>query len=87
MERSHLQVKQAKSEYLPTLNAFARVYADDNRFGYRGDDTNWIVGAVLRWEIFSGPKRKAHRRLAEAKVDENQAADRRTRQIILCDPG
>ena len=85
VERSHVEVSQAKSEYIPQVDTFARLYVDDDRFGYRRDDTNWTIGIGLAWELFSGPRRKAHRRLAEAGVDEMIALDRQTTQRILLD--
>ncbi|MFH1744355.1 MAG: TolC family protein [bacterium] len=85
IERSRLEVGQAKSEYLPQVDAFARAYMDDDGFGYDSEDANWTVGLALRWELFSGGRRKAHRRLAEAAVDEMTAADRQTALRIRLD--
>ena len=85
VERSQLEVSQARSEYLPRVDTFARLYADDNRFSYRADDANWTIGVALGWDLYSGPRRKAHRHLAEAGVDEMMAMDRQTKQQILLD--
>ncbi len=85
VEQSRLQVEQAKSHYLPKVDAFARLYADDDRFGYRADDSNWTVGVALQWELFTGGRRKANHRLAKANVTEMTAADRQTALDIRLD--
>ncbi len=85
IERGQIEVKQAKSEYYPRVDTFARLYADDNQFGYRVDDANWVAGVALRWELYSGAKRKAHRRLAEAALKEMEAADRQAALQVRLD--
>ncbi|HQQ01101.1 MAG TPA: TolC family protein [bacterium] len=85
IERGQMEIKQSKSEYYPRVDTFARLYVDDNQFGYRADDANWVAGVALCWELYSGAKRKAHRRLAEAVLKEMEAVDRQAALQVRLD--
>jgi outer membrane protein len=85
VERAAMAVSQARSGYLPTLDAQGKVYLDAYTPGqFDGDNTNWVAGLVLNWDLFTGMSTDAQVRAATANLERMLAADRKTtRQVQL----
>jgi outer membrane protein TolC len=60
----------ARSEFLPTLNAFGSWEVDNESFAARGGNS-WTAGATLNFNVFDGGARRA--RVAESHARQRQA--------------
>lgn len=85
VERAALAVDQARSGYLPSLDAQGRVYMDAAAPGqFETEKANWVAGLVLNWDLFTGLSTAAQVRAAAAGLERMLAADRKTtRQVQL----
>ncbi len=66
------QVVAARAGYLPRVSARFAFEADRQRFVNRGA-ANWLVGASLEWNLFSGLSNQARKAAAEQSVREAKA--------------
>lgn len=82
---AELARRKARASYLPTANAQARWYVDDEAMEYDRHEDNWSLGVVLNWELFSGFSTQAGIARAEAMVEEGLATLRRVEQEIELD--
>lgn len=85
VRRAALQISHARAEYLPRADALGRVYWDDDGLSYRGDESNWMVGMALTWDLFEGGVRRHRVQAARAVWEEMQAADRETALAVGLD--
>lgn len=85
VERAAMAVDQARAGYLPSLDAQGKVYLDAPTPGqFESDNTNWVAGLVLNWDLFTGLSTDAQVRAAAAGLERMLAADRKTtRQVQL----
>jgi len=65
-------IQSAKSDWYPTLNAIASYNLYNSYYPFGAQGSNYIAGALFRWEVFDGKKRtyeilKAKDKEAEAK--------------------
>lgn len=72
VENAKNNIKLAQAEWYPTLNAVASYNLYGKNYPFGADGSNYIVGAMFRWELFDGNKRryeilKAKDTAAEAK--------------------
>jgi outer membrane protein TolC len=70
VERAANSQRQARSEFLPKVNAFSSWEEDNQTFLTRGGD-NWVAGVSLNFNIFDGGANRA--RLAAAHYRQTQA--------------
>lgn len=82
---AELARRKARAAYLPTANAQARWYVDDEAMEYDRHEDNWSLGLVLNWELFSGFSTEAGIARAEALEEEGRATLRRVEQEIELD--
>ena len=74
LEKSELAVKLARSEYLPSLNAFASYQTNSRDTPFGADNDAWLAGVGLKWNLFEGfrtrheSKRAAANRLAASEM-------------------
>lgn len=83
--RSRMGMDAARGAYLPTLDAQARVYADDEDLGFEGDRKNWTADVILNWDLFTGRSTVAAVRKASSVLDEMLAADRKAALSVKLD--
>ncbi|MCB2191689.1 MAG: TolC family protein [Deltaproteobacteria bacterium] len=85
VERAAMAVDQARAGYLPTLDAQGKVYLDAPTPGqFEGENTNWVAGLTLNWDLFTGMSTDAQVRAAAANLERMLAVDRKTtRQVQL----
>ena len=84
LQRTRLQVVQSKmgldvarSQFLPRLDAQARMYLDDPGFSFDWDRRNWTAGIILNWDLFTGFRRTSQVARSRAVLEEMLAADRK----------
>jgi outer membrane protein len=82
---SKMALDLERRAYLPTIDAQAKGYFDDEDLKYDGDRANWTVGVLLNWDIFTGFSRKAKIDKARAMLGEMMGADRKVTQAIQLD--
>jgi outer membrane protein TolC len=70
VERAANGQRQARSEFLPKVNAFSSWEEDNQTFLTRGGN-NWVAGVSLNFNIFDGGTNRA--RLAAARYRQTQA--------------
>jgi len=75
--QSRMGVDAARGEYLPRLDAQAKLYADDEGLQFESDRANWTAGMVMNWDFFTGFSTRAAAAKAEAALGELLAADRK----------
>ena len=61
--------------YFPMLAAFAR-YQGSNTKGFTGEQTSWVAGLSLNWNLFDGGLREAELRDSDARIAESVATSR-----------
>lgn len=71
------QVAAARASYLPRISARFAFEADRQRFVNRGG-ANWLIGASLEWNLFSGLSNQAHKAEAEQSVRAAKAEAQQT---------
>jgi len=65
-------IQSARSDWYPTLNAIASYNLYNSNYSFGAQGSNYIAGALFRWDVFDGKKRnyeilKAKDKEAEAK--------------------
>ena len=83
--RSKMALDMEKGGYLPRLDAQGKYYSDDSDLSYSTKRDNWVAGAIVNWDIFTGLSTDARVRQARAVLDQMPAADRKTTQSIQLD--
>lgn len=70
LEAADAMVKSAKFSFFPRLNAFGSYeYNDDVFFGTQGE--NYMIGASLRWDLFSGLSKAG--KITQARAERKKA--------------
>jgi len=83
--QSRMALDVARSEFLPRIDAQARLYFDDPHFSFDADRKNWTTGIILNWDFFTGLSTKARTTRAKGVLAEMLAADRKTTLSIQLD--
>jgi len=64
LEKSAAALRLAKSEYLPTVGAFASYQLNAKDAPFTSDNDAWKAGVSLKWNIFDGFRRGSERKRA-----------------------
>jgi outer membrane protein len=83
--QSRMALDTEKGGYLPSLDAHGRYYSDDPGLSYNGNRANWLAGAILNWDVFTGFSTGAKVRKARAVLDQMLASDRKATQSVQLD--
>jgi outer membrane protein len=83
--QSYMALDMARSEYLPRLDAQAKVYMDDPDARFDTSRDNWVAGIILNWDVFTGLSTRARVDQARSALDEMLAHDRKTTQAVQLD--
>lgn len=78
VRRSRMAVDQARSGYLPSIDAFGRLYYDDEAMTYAANEDNWSAGILFNWALFRGFATRAEQHEARALFDAMLQEDRKT---------
>jgi outer membrane protein len=77
VRQSRMAVDQARTGYIPSIDAFGKYYYDDENMDYNWDDDNWVAGLLFNWEIFSGFGTRAQENEARAVFEGMLQQDRK----------
>jgi len=83
--QSYMALDMAKAEYLPKVDAQAKVYLDDPSADFQTSRDNWIAGVIVNWDVFTGLSTPARVSKARSVLDEMIALDRKTTQSVQLD--
>jgi len=83
--QSYMALDMAKAEYLPRVDAQAKVYMDDPNADFQTSRDNWIAGIIVNWDVFTGLSTPARVSKARSMLDEMIALDRKTTQAVQLD--
>ena len=64
LEKSDAALRLARSEYLPTVGAFASYQLNAKDAPFTSDNDSWSAGVSLKWNIFDGFRRGSERNRA-----------------------
>ncbi|MEI7816511.1 MAG: TolC family protein [Desulfuromonadales bacterium] len=64
IEKSDSALRLARSEYLPTVGAFASYQLNAKDVPFTSDNDAWTVGVSLKWNLFDGFRRGSERKRA-----------------------
>lgn len=64
LEKSDAVLKLARSEYMPTVGAFASYQLNAKDAPFSSDNDAWTAGISLKWNIFDGFRRGSERKRA-----------------------
>lgn len=83
--QSYMALDMAKAEYLPKVDAQAKVYLDDPSADFQTSRDNWMAGIIVNWDVFSGLSTPAKVSKARGVLNEMIALDRKTTQAVQLD--
>lgn len=83
--QARLSQDAAKALWLPKVDLNARLYADYQDTRFVTEDANWMVAAVVSWDVLTGNYRKAEADKASANLYEALAASRQAIMDIQLD--
>lgn len=75
----------AKGMWMPKVDLNGRLYADYPDTKFDTEDANWMVAAIVSWDLFTGNYRKAEADKARANLYESLAASRQALMDIQLD--
>jgi outer membrane protein len=78
VRQSRMAVDKAQTGYIPSIDAFGKLYYDDTNLDYDFDEENWIAGILFNWEFFQGFRTRAETNEAKAIFEEMLHQDRKT---------
>lgn len=78
VRQSRMAVDKAHAGYIPSIDAFGKIYYDDEDMDYDFDEENWTAGILFNWEIFEGFRTRADQHEAQAIFEEMLHRDRKT---------
>lgn len=64
LEKSAAALRLARSEYLPTVGAFASYQLNAKDAPFTADNDSWMAGVSLKWNVFDGFRRGSERKRA-----------------------
>ncbi len=64
LEKSDAALRLARSEYLPTVGAFASYQLNAKDAPFTSDNDAWTAGVSLKWNLFDGFRRGSERKRA-----------------------
>ncbi|MFA7404128.1 MAG: TolC family protein [Pelobacteraceae bacterium] len=64
IEKSEAALRLARSEYLPTVGAFASYQLNAKDAPFTSDNDAWTAGVSLKWNVFDGFRRGSERKRA-----------------------
>jgi len=71
VKQAELDVRGRKTQFLPTLGAFAAWEADNPSVAEAGGH-NWLAGITLRWNVYAGGSDSAQLQAARARLEMKQ---------------
>jgi outer membrane protein TolC len=77
VRQSRMAVDQARTGYIPSIDAFGKLYYDDEDMDYNWDDDNWTAGILFNWELFRGFGTRAQEKEAQAIFEAMLQQDRK----------
>lgn len=66
LEKADASLRRSRSEYLPTLGAFASYQLNAKDAPFTSDNDSWTAGVSLKWNIFDGFRRGSESKRAVA---------------------
>lgn len=78
VRQSRMAVDKAHAGYIPSIDAFGKIYYDDEDLDYDFDEENWTAGILFNWEIFEGFRTRADQHASQAIFEEMLHRDRKT---------
>ena len=78
VRQSRMAVDKAQAGYIPSIDAFGKLYYDDEDMSYDLDRENWTAGILFNWELFQGFYTRADENEARAIFEEMLLRDRKT---------
>lgn len=64
LEKSDAALRLARSEYLPTVGAFASYQLNAKDAPFTSDNDSWTAGVSLKWQLFDGFRTNSERKRA-----------------------
>lgn len=58
VQKAKTKIQSAQADWYPTLNALASYSAYNSSYPFGAQGSNYTAGAIFRWELFDGNKRK-----------------------------
>lgn len=83
--QARLSQDAAKGMWMPKVDLNSRLYADYPDTKFDTEDANWVVAAIVSWDVFTGNYRKAEADKARANLYEALAASRQATMDIQLD--
>lgn len=82
LEKSAAALRLAKSEYLPTVGAFASYQLNAKDAPFTSDNDSWTAGVSLKWNIFDGFRRYSeHKRAVSGQSAAREMLESTTKDI------
>ncbi|MEE4601338.1 MAG: TolC family protein, partial [Desulfobacteraceae bacterium] len=78
VRQSRMAVDKAQAGYIPSIDAFGKLYYNDEDMSYDLDRENWTAGILFNWELFQGFYTRADENEAQAIFEEMLLRDRKT---------
>jgi outer membrane protein TolC len=78
VRQSRMAVDKARTGYIPSIDAFGRLYYDDENMDYDFDEENWIAGILFNWQLFQGFSTSARKNEAQAVFEAMLQEDRKS---------
>ena len=78
VRQSRMAIDKAHAGYIPSIDAFGKIYYDDEDMDYDFDEENWTAGILFNWEIFEGFRTRADEHEAQAIFEGMLHRDRKT---------
>ena len=82
VRQSRMAVDKARTGYIPSIDAFGKLYYDDENMDYDFDEENWTAGLLFNWELFQGFRTRAQENEAQAVFEAMLQQDRKTTMAV-----
>ena len=82
VRQSRMAVDKARTGYIPSIDAFGKLYYDDANMDYDFDEENWTAGLLFNWELFQGFRTRAQENEAQAVFEAMLQQDRKTTMAV-----
>ncbi len=82
LEKSVAALKLARSEFLPTIGAFASYQLNAKDAPFTSDNDSWSAGVSLKWSVFDGFRRYSeHKRALAAQSASREMLESATKDV------
>lgn len=82
LEKSAAALRLARSEYLPTVGAFASYQLNGKDSPLSSDNDAWTAGVSLKWNVFDGFRRNSERKQAlSGQSSARETLDSTTKEV------